>query len=1059
MSGNRPYKLKSSFIEASAGTGKTFTIMEIVGDLISVYQIPLTQILILTYTEKAAGELKERLRKKLISSGFDKEARELDQVTISTIHGFCNMILQEYPVETETPPNWILTDSKERLNAALYRLQHEEWKSKVEPEHLESYLSQSDYISQKENILTVGAKLLSGKKYPYSNDATPMNSETFNRKTALIAAEIVSEEFKTGEWMSYDQMILKTRDSLGNPHLRKALQERYKIGILDEFQDTDSAQYEIFSRLFLETDSEEESKRFLYLIGDPKQSIYGFRGADIGTYLRAKKELKKKQAEEIPLNVNYRSVPELIRAYNEIFGGKKGEQSFFPIVERGFESTPIEYVPVSYPEQEAKILLSDKHKEGPIHIVKFGGRDFWKTGDARNAWGQFIAEEILKLAWDENSFSYQIREESNGQERLTEKKLNFREIAVLVKSKAEGKLVEQSLKLRGIPCSFYKQEGIYQSPESYQISNIFECLLDPNKPSSYRKLLLGDLFQIHPNHLPAFDEHSIDSYEKTTLDRWKTLAMDRKFSELFRSIEEDSRIFLTEEETDIDWERKRTNYRQIFRKLLQFQITNQSDLEEVLEELKLLQSSSRNEEELPLFEKETEKDAVQILTLHASKGLEWPVVFLFNLSGNFIPDVYDYPAIGEDGQRFWKINFWDNAEEKESSKEEYSYQSLNENKRLLYVGITRPKVRLYLPFYTPVNHKKTRDSAYYKILYPRLQSILENDPDPNLFQSVSWTPIPLDQTDSSKRNQTKTSDVRLTPLIHRESGTQKTIHMHSYSSLRTKVGVTDNVSLSVLEDSGLLKSDDAENLETAIEDALPSSASTGSFLHALLEEFDFSIFKTKSPKEILTNDKILSRMDFHLDYFQLSKAVGRASFFEREIYQKRSAEILWNTLNADVALQNGNPFQLVNVPKENRISEMDFHLDLDPEKTGPGNFLKGSIDLVFQIGDKFYLADYKSNLLEDYSPASLKRNVENAESRYDLQRDIYAMILYEYLKNLFGAEDAISKIGGVYYFFLRGMKSGESSGIYSDFDWSLERMEKIRKTVSELTAFHWEEEL
>ncbi|EMY14499.1 hypothetical protein LEP1GSC043_4480 [Leptospira weilii str. Ecochallenge] len=81
--------------------------------------------------------------------------------------------------------------------------------------------------------------------------------------------------------------------------------------------------------------------------------------------------------------------------------------------------------------------------------------------------------------------------------------------------------------------------------------------MDPNKPSSYRKLLLGDLFQIHPDHLAAFDEHSIESYEKTTLDRWKTLAIDRKFPELFRSIEEDSRIFLTENETDIDWERKK----------------------------------------------------------------------------------------------------------------------------------------------------------------------------------------------------------------------------------------------------------------------------------------------------------------------------------------------------------------------------------------------------------------------------------------------------------------------------------------------------------------------
>ncbi|EKR72302.1 UvrD/REP helicase N-terminal domain protein [Leptospira noguchii str. 2006001870] len=1047
MNVSRAYKFKSSFIEASAGTGKTYTIMEIVGDLILEHKIPLTQILILTYTEKAAGELKERLRKKLIDSGLTKEARELDQVTISTIHGFCNMILKEYPVETETTTNWILTDVLERLSAALYKLQHEEWNSWVDPEKLEDFISTSKYKFKKENILISASKLLSGKNYVYSNETTPMSSKTFLQKTALILAETVLKEFKTSEWMSYDQMILKTRDSLENPRLKKALQSRYKVGILDEFQDTDGVQYEIFKRLFLESDE----KRALYLIGDPKQSIYGFRGADIGIYLQAKEELKKQKAEEISLNVNYRSVPELIRAYNEIFGGKSGKQSFFPILE---QSVPIKYEPVFAPEKNIKILLSTKHKEGPIQIVQFAGRDFWNTQDAKNAWAQFISEEILTLIHKKNPFTYQVAE---GDSRYVEKKLKLREIAVLVKSKSEGKLAEQFLKLRGIPCSFYKQEGIYQSVESYQISNIFECLLDPNKPSSYRKLLLGDLFQIHPAHLSYFDEHSIDSYEKSILDRWKTLSINRKFSELFRSIEEDSRIFLTENETDIDWERKRTNYRQIFRRLLQFQITNQADLEEVLEELKLLQNSSKNEEELPLFEKETEKDAVQILTLHSSKGLEWPVVFLFNLSGDFIPEVYDYPFIDKDGKRSWKLSLWDDEEEKKISKEIYSNQSLNENKRLLYVGITRSKVRLYLPFYTPLNNWKTRDSAYYKILYPRLQSVLENKIDTDLFHVISWTQTPFDSTDPNRMDQNLDPEICFTPLLYKESETSKTILLNSYSSLRTKTNFSEEVSLSVLEEKNHIQSDDVENSETEIKDVLPSSASIGSFLHSLLEELDFSVFKTTTPKELLKNEKIISRMDFHLDYFRILRREEGRPILEKEMVQKRTIEILWNLLNAKIPIQEKTSFCLTDLSKENRISEMDFHLDLDPKKTCPGNFLRGSIDLVFQIDNKFYLADYKSNLLEDYSAISLKRNVENSESRYDLQRDIYALVLYEYLKNIFGPKEALQKIGGVYYFFLRGMKYGESSGIYSDFFWDLERIESIRKTVLESTTFQWGE--
>ncbi|MDV6236704.1 UvrD-helicase domain-containing protein [Leptospira ellisii] len=1041
----KPFPLKSCFVEASAGTGKTYTIMEIVGDLILHHRIPLTEILILTYTEKAAGELKERLRKKLIRSGLNKEARELDQVTISTIHGFCNMILQEYPVETGTSDRWILTDAKERMEAALYEIQHGEWKGLVPSDRLKSLLSESEYLKQKEKILEAGTKLLGGKEYPYNDDDSPFDENNFLQKTALAAKKSVEIEFETGEWMTYDQMILKTVKALENPHLKQALYDRYKVGILDEFQDTDPNQYNIFLTLFLERTAE---GRALYLIGDPKQSIYGFRGADIGTYLRAKSDLKGFAAENVSLNVNYRSVPELIRAYNVIFSGEIGEKSFFPIFETGFESRPIEYAEVTPPGEDAKILLSESHTEGPVHIVDFQGKEFWKADEYRTAWSKFAAEEILKLCEGDAPFRYRIRDEDGSE--LHERILNYDEIAVLVKSKAEGKLVEQTLKLSGIPCSFYKQEGIYQSPESIQISNILECLLDPNKPSSYRKLLLGDLFRIHPDRLTSFDEHSIDSYEKSVLDRWKKLASERKFAELFRSVEEDSRIFLTEEKTDIDWERKRTNYRQIFRKLLQFQISNQSGLEEVLQELNRLQTERKNEEELPLFERETEKKAVQILTLHASKGLEWPVVFLFHLSGNFIPDVYEYPAVDENGRRIWKLNLWDgNEEEKAAGKTLYSFNNLNENKRLLYVGITRPKARLYLPFFTPANHPKTRDSAYYKILYPRLKAVLDNDPDPTLFRRVVWSPKSADQMRTENRA-TETHNVRLSPLLLKHGDRHKTIGLHSYSSIKTRIdGETD--SPTALEESPFLKSDEAEDFPSTFEDPLPSSAAAGSFLHLILEESDFARFRETEPKEILKDPNMLARIDEHLDYYRLLPQNARNAESELEKRRRRAVEIVWNALNARIPLDDGSTFRLSDLSEDKRVAEMDFHFDLDPARKTAGNFLKGSIDLVFETAGRFYLADYKSNLLEDYSSASLRNAVESQDARYDLQRDIYAMILHRYLVNLFGKEEALERTGGVFYLFLRGMKAGESTGIYHDFDWSAQRLDQIFESVQQLT--------
>ena len=586
----RPFKLQHSFIEASAGTGKTYTIMEIVGDLIQHHKIPLTKILILTYTEKAAGELKERLRKKLIDLGRTRELRNLDQVSISTIHGFCNLILREYPVETEISDNWILTDANERARSALYQLHHNKWAGFVDPKILEVCLENSKYFKNKEKIIFAAKQLVSGKKFPYSMDKSPASEENFMQKTALIVKEMVEKDFQSSEYLSYDQMILKIRDTLRkNSLLKDAIRSRYKVGILDEFQDTDSAQYDIFSNIFLES---EEAGRSLFLIGDPKQSIYGFRGADIGTYLRAEEELKKKGAQFIQLEENFRSVPELIAGYNEIISG------FFPIEEI---EKKIEYHPVNAPaEDQRQIFRSPNDIDPSIYCIQLSNEKL-KIDEARALWAQSIANEIEKLIQPDSPLEYI---DSKDRTRIT-KTIRSQDIAVLVDNKKNGELVGQTLKEKRIPFTLYKQKGIYLSEEATQIQNILECLLDPNKPSSYRKLLMGDLFQIHPKFLSAFDEHSIDSYEKTILDRWKTLSRDRKFAELFRSIEEDSRIFLTDVETDIIWERKRTNYRQIFRKLLQFQIATQAGLQEVFEELKRLSFEKTNEEELPLFEKET----------------------------------------------------------------------------------------------------------------------------------------------------------------------------------------------------------------------------------------------------------------------------------------------------------------------------------------------------------------------------------------------------------------------------------------------------------------------
>lgn len=448
------YPLRHHFIEASAGTGKTYTIMEIVSHLIENENLDLKKTLILTFTEKAAGELKERLRRKLASSSnpeIQKKVYELDEVVVTTIHGFCKSILEEYPIETGYSDLAVFKDGDTRGAEALYHLEHKEWNG-YWGEELTLRLQTSQYFSKKEKLVNTSVqKLLSGREYGIADSVKEdkqvnlpslqedlldgflekfskiesyilghvsptfykpqrvsletsfqwfgewrtyfaknreilnspdqvinylksfefdhitlqfdkesfqksnkafseeeknrilgqlkeldnafqksfgeiqeyLNPKYFLKQTALQAVDIANSDTEE-EWISFDAMISRLADSLKDESvLLESLRRRFDVGIIDEFQDTDSIQYSIFKKIFLGSDSNDTvPKKALYLIGDPKQSIYGFRGADIGIYLQAKQDIEENlQRKEIgfTLDTNYRSVENLVRGYNEIF--------------------------------------------------------------------------------------------------------------------------------------------------------------------------------------------------------------------------------------------------------------------------------------------------------------------------------------------------------------------------------------------------------------------------------------------------------------------------------------------------------------------------------------------------------------------------------------------------------------------------------------------------------------------------------------------------------------------------------------------------------------------
>ncbi|PJZ43845.1 UvrD-helicase domain-containing protein [Leptospira brenneri] len=1186
---DHPLLQKPKFIEASAGTGKTHLIMQMLGEIMqydvdhNISENRILNTLILTFTEKAAGELKARLKSKILELSdegkkpeFYRYLRDLDQVTISTIHGFCNMVLKEYPIETQNNPNFQLTNTDEIVKNSFYQLKRNHWDGKNSEELAES-LIESKALENESNITFAVSKLLSDTKNYYfpknltiegiisspkieiilpnlkqiiltlegkvgqsilgqgdkrtsqkwleawsslnqfilaisakdnkqlksellriknfkrtseganyqgfsyllltgktivknlNKEAVELQSSITNLVTLLEETFPIEEIDLDGKWflqetvfrlveksksqlntndtLTYDQMILKVYEAVvtsPNTSLITSLKERYQVCILDEFQDTDKNQYQIFRSLFVDPN---DQTRMLFCIGDPKQSIYGFRGADIGIYLEAEKDFPNSKA---TLSTNYRSTKEIIEALNLLFHDESkelGETSFFPIEEPGSKKENYQYHPVDYPKSsEIKYQYTDPNEFG-IHIIQYPDK-FQNVSRARIQWAESIKDEILSFKQKKQSLVFLKKDNPNHQE------VRLKDIAVLCGSKNETELVEKVLSKAGIPCSIYKQRGVFQSKEADQIENLLECLIDSNSSRSYKRILFSELFSVRAENLSKYNEHSIDSYEKSLIDVWLKLIRDNRYAAFFRSVMDETKILWNHETKNLEWERKRTNYRQIFQRLLEFQIRTNASLSELLDELRELKQKKTSPEEEPLFDRETEDDAVQILTIHASKGLEWPIIFLYYFGTR--PQSlnnYEYPTlIKENGktERKWILNLWDSKVGKQIEFNHF----INEQKRLLYVALTRPNLRLYLPKLS-WGTDFTKKTGYGSTLFQELERIQElvlsrkNIDRLFLFRN-EMNPESFDPISDTKKTNPLTKEKQNLIFLPTEIKAGRILLQHSYTSLQT----SQNALIKTQEDSQKEIEELLEQESIKVKTDLPSNSKVGNFLHRILELCDFSIFELPI-ESIQKHPSWLWAFSESMRQYPIKLPFDAADSLDLVV-----AKVLKRAMMAEITLADGETFSLNKLKPEERSSELKFHLYVQKMLEGlttnltPGfeNYLKGAIDLVFCKNGKYYIVDYKSNLLpnEVYDTKAVTTAV--VEKGYLIQKSVYALILYDYLSSLYGKELALERFGGVYYLFLRGMGIEKNSGIYSDLktskdQWTSETFTAIRAEI------------
>lgn len=1194
-----------AIIEASAGTGKTYTIENLVLRILTetfeksivsknpIDAVQIDQLLVVTYTEKAAGELQLRIRKsieeRLIQVQPNEEALKvhlqtslalLNHAGISTIHGFCKKIINTYAFENNMPMGQEITDDSEGLKKHIHKQIRSEWKKKygeflypilnllkdsrgsdfldtfskiskellgdnykLKPEVQVNYKDVMNIEDYTEDIKRLSQSLLpklqaleklfnNEKKIPknpskyinkyslsfqnFISNSEPLtlidNKENFIKKLSTKATEkfsddinaleepyqLIFDKYQTLEglkknlvirflkdesiciselwkdekqlagYLSYDDMIRVVDHALciKNSTLLPELQKTYRFGIIDEFQDTNPKQWSIFRNIFLKK-NDNLPNRYLYIVGDPKQSIYSFQGADVNTYIHAKKILKEQfKAEEKTLNKNFRSTSNMIHAYNHLFKS---------IEDNWFFSNDINYNQVVQPglqdnDSNCKYTINQHHKEHGETILNqpfiLYDCPCGTIGFQRLKYASWCAAQIDILM-------------NNCPVYYNKKPIHYGDIAILVQRKADAFPLISSFREYGIPFSFYKQEGVFQSEECLHFITLLRAIATPGyQDKNIISALLTVFFNSHPRDLLNIDRSKDTHHHFKLIDTWSELAQHQKWTELINSIFQDTSIQVTLALLT-DGERRFANLNQISQYFLEYTHQNQGHLEDHLLHLEALFNEEISvSEDKSLYAKETESSRIQILTMHASKGLEFPVVFIFpkneiqNNSKNF-PIKHSLITNNE-----FINEIWISKELAPSLKSDLLLKEKQELMRLAYVAFTRAGFRTYAPIWKNNNTKEPSisKSPIAQALY---NAYVNND---NLNNKSSFILVADNDITNHKRDNNEDSSgsdltiTKIQELIQEKKSSVKRINnfnqrkmiQTSYSSL-----VHGKSEMSHLD--GRIDKNEEHDVDNPVDnldnkttpsflyDALPSGASSGNVIHEVLEVMNFS----EAPnlyKNIQSGDQSESYFGATEKLVEIIQSKLRNNNLgQPNKLKERTLSIL--RMIPQVLLSHVSDIPIYTLHKSNYKPEAEFHFTYDrqgkpfPEKkSDTAGYVIGFIDLLFRVQYKdtyrYHILDWKSNTLESYDKKSLDNSM--IQSRYDQQAKLYTLALDKWLQQTLGnTYNPDVHLGMPYYVFVRGcdvQNENKSFGIWTPSDYDNWKPIKLRKEIKTIIS-------
>jgi exodeoxyribonuclease V beta subunit len=1137
-----PIERGVTLIEASAGTGKTYTIAALFLRLIVEEGLTVGQILVTTYTKPATAELRTRIRLRLSEAReawtlggakdpllqalldhrrvepelalkrIEAALRAFDEAAIHTIHSFCERVLRDRAFETRQPFDAeLITDQsallreiaedywrthlygadpamfaaalsaklspptlamrllrttahhtlhilpapteRARLSAeiaaltARFRQGWESWRAAVrtlflvandwakgeskKPELISERLALLDLCATDPTAPIAAYAALDqfslGKIQADTRAKHPPPSHPFFELCAEIAAArekfgpAVEAEFLA--WgraelrrrkmqrnvVSFDDLLerlARVLAAIDGTRLATLVRTRFRAALIDEFQDTDPVQEAIFRTIFA------GDENWLYLIGDPKQAIYGFRGADVFSYLAAAGRANRTYR----LGTNQRSTQPLVEAVNTIFTRSAAP---FVVPEIAFETV------AAAGRAEAGPLRFDGKARAPFRFWLGDGDEPLIATAFEKTLPRIVAAEMARLL--------------NGSGSLAGASLAPPNLAVLTMKNKQARDMQTALAALGIPSVLLSNASVFQSREAAEMRTLLSAIAEPARHGLLRTALGTRLLALSAPAIDALttDERGWESW-LVRFQRWNEIWRTSGFIQMIRTLlrECDARPRIL---AQTEGERMLTNIQHLSEVLHQAATEQRfvpSALTQWLTDRMRDPAPASEEHELRL---ERDAEAVKVVTIHKSKGLEYDVVFCPFAWGKADLQKNERPCFHEqDAAKTLTLDL--GSENLVAHERAAVLEKLQEQTRLLYVALTRARHECHFVWGAIA---KNESSAAMWLLHPpkppledaltvlaiHATTLTPPEMHAQILQLASDHPeaIAVDRLPTPETAPYRPPRTRETPLHAREFR----------GAIDRRWRISSFTSLTEHRDTELPDYDRApplgESAETGVAPsgihAFPAGKTAGVFLHAVFEELDFTQPADLAP---LVAKKLAG---FGFNTAEWSEAVGKCV---RQTLQ--------------VELTPG--LRLEDVPISARLTELEFYFPVEHLESGAlsillreagverlsfdsrRGLLKGFIDLVFERGGKFFVVDWKSNRLgtdaSAYREPALRAAM--AQHNYGLQSHLYVLALHRYLRLRLGADyDYDQHFGGVFYIFARGVDPAKPDhGVFRD---------------------------